>query len=78
MKSDKKGSSTCQPGMEQFEDYKSTFMKKKMVQYDYRTTAGVLFSCIGDTVDECRQKRDRWLTYYGYSDIHSTHLIKAM
>lgn len=35
--------------------------RKKHYQYDYRHTDGELFSCVADTLKECRQCRDEWL-----------------
>ena len=35
--------------------------RKKHYQYDYRHTDGELFSCVGGTLKECRQRRDEWL-----------------
>ena len=30
--------------------------------YDYRTEDGELFSVVAPTLEECRKKRDEWLT----------------
>lgn len=35
--------------------------RKKHCQYDYRHTDGTLFSCVADTLKECRHRRDEWL-----------------
>lgn len=59
MKTDIKGVSQCAIGQEQFEMYKSR--GKTFVQYDYRNSAGKLFSCIGKTLAACREKRNEWL-----------------
>jgi hypothetical protein len=32
-----------------------------MVQYDYRTESGKLFSCIAPNLQAARKKRDEWL-----------------
>ncbi|WP_294590796.1 DUF3873 family protein [uncultured Bacteroides sp.] len=60
MKTDKNGCTTCQSGKEQYEIF--TVRGKKYVQYDYRTEAGELFACVKSTLEECRQKRDEWLS----------------
>jgi len=58
------------PGQEQHEYYYPHFRGKrnfnapgtKLCQYDYRHTDGDLFSCIAETLDQCREKRDEWLS----------------
>ncbi|WP_289706039.1 DUF3873 family protein, partial [uncultured Muribaculum sp.] len=35
--------------------------RKKHYQYDYRHTDGELYSCVADTLSECRRRRDEWL-----------------
>lgn len=59
MKSDVNGCSTCPPGGEQYEQYHTP--RGKRVQYDYRTPEGVLFTCVVRSVEEAREKRDKWL-----------------
>lgn len=61
MKTDRNGCSTTSPGEEQWEVYYSSASRQEMVQYDYRTTWGKLFSCVAKTLDEARRKRDAWL-----------------
>lgn len=63
MKSDIKGCSTCEPGQEVFEyyNYPTSYGDVQKVQYDYRTPDGILFSCIGRSLEECRERRDAWL-----------------
>jgi hypothetical protein len=56
MKTDKNGCSTTKKGEEQYEIF-YTPRKKKMFQYDFRNESGELFSCIGLTLAECRQKK---------------------
>nr|WP_092364122.1 DUF3873 family protein [Enterocloster lavalensis] len=31
-----------------------------MMQYDYRAEDGELFSCVRQSLEECRAARDRW------------------
>ena len=35
--------------------------RKKHYQYDYRHTDGELFSCVANTLKECRNHRGEWL-----------------
>lgn len=54
------GCSTCKAGVENYETYKARVGQRTfdMVQYDYRTEDGELFSCCGRTLEE---RRDKWL-----------------
>lgn len=65
MKTDKNGCSTVKPGEEQYEGYYSYIARGDRIQYDYRSQSGRLFSCIGKTLAECRNKRDKWLSLLG-------------
>ena len=59
------GVSTCRAaGTEQFEKFQSGFGRRKrtLVQYDYRASDGELFSCVAPTLEECRRRRDAWLS----------------
>lgn len=59
MISDVNGCSSCSVGEEKYE---IRFMwGKKRIQYDYRTVGGELFSCVGKTLEDCRNKRDKFL-----------------
>lgn len=57
-------STTTTPGTEQYEVFYTGYRtrRKKRYQYDYRHTDGELFSCVADTLKECRQHRDEWLS----------------
>jgi len=74
MKSDVQGCSTCPAGEEMWEewsaqahgrvadgDVKSGLKMVMRVQYDYRTTEGELFSCVAESIDEARARRNEWL-----------------
>lgn len=63
MKSDINGCSTCQAGREQYEFYTQTVGRKRrrLVQYDYRTPDGQLFSCVAASLEDARGRRDTWL-----------------
>ena len=56
-------STTTTSGTEQYEMFYTGYRshRKKHCQYDYRHTDGELFSCVADTLKECRQRRDEWL-----------------
>ena len=60
---DNNGCSICAAGSENYETFSTRIGRKrvKRVQYDYRHTDGELFSCIGGTLEDCRQRRDKWL-----------------
>lgn len=57
----KQGVSTTQAGQEKFVYFQPAHPKKTYVQYDYRTPEGKLFSCVKQTLNECRASRDQWL-----------------
>ena len=50
----------CKRGQAQFE-YFINVRGDKMVQYDYRTEANELFSCVAKSLDDAIAKRDEWL-----------------
>lgn len=60
---DNNGCSICAAGSENYETFSTRIGRKrvKRVQYDYRHTDGELFSRIGGTLEECRERRDKWL-----------------
>ncbi len=60
---DNNGCSICTEGSENYETFSTRIGRKrvKRVQYDYRHTDGELFSCIAGTLEECRERRDKWL-----------------
>ncbi|MEG2067158.1 MAG: DUF3873 family protein [Tannerellaceae bacterium] len=60
MKTDKNGCSTCKVGKEQYEAF--THRGKTYYEYDYRHIDGKLFTCVKPTIEECRAKRDEWLS----------------
>jgi hypothetical protein len=60
MKTDVNGCSTTEKGRENYETFKSP-KGQTLVQYDYRTINGKLFSCIANSLEEARNKRGNWL-----------------
>ena len=65
MKTDKKGCSTCPAGEERWEGYYSKSHHANLVQYDYRSPAGELFTTIARSLEEARSRRDKWLAKEG-------------
>jgi hypothetical protein len=61
MKSDKNGCSTCQNGQESFEQFYSPTLKRHLVQYDYRTGDGKLFSTVAPSIEVAINRRNKWL-----------------
>ena len=51
----------CLNGQEQYEGYVSLVGRQNFIQYDYRDHDSELFSCVGRSLEACRQKRDAWL-----------------
>jgi hypothetical protein len=60
MKTDKNGCSITANDQEQYEVFYSP-KKIKLYQYDFRTSEGNLFSCVGQSLAECRKKKNEWL-----------------
>ncbi len=59
MKTDVNGCSAVKDGTENYEAFRA--MGKTRYQYDYRSPSGELFSCVANTLEKCRIKRDEWL-----------------
>ncbi len=56
------GISVCPEGEERYNRFTPPHLKRKQYyQYDYRHTNGVLFTTVAPTLEQCRQKRDKWL-----------------
>ena len=54
----------CANGCEQHEAFRPNRgykNSKRMIQYDYRTKNGTLFSTCAKTLESARAKRDKWL-----------------
>ena len=60
---DNRGCSVWEAGKENYTTFSTRLGRKqvKRVQYDYRTPEGDLFACVGQSLDDCRRKRDEWL-----------------
>lgn len=61
MKTDINGCSTTAAGQEHHESYYSPILRMRMIQYDYRTADGELFSCCAPNLGVARERRDKWL-----------------
>ena len=56
------GCSVCEKGQEKYTKcVLGAFLGKTYYQYDYRHTDGELFSTLQETLEQCREKRDKWL-----------------
>ena len=60
------GCSVCEQGKENYTTFSPAHRPKQtFYQYDYRHTDGCLFSTVAPTLEECRTRRDAWLTEKG-------------
>ena len=62
--------STCKPGEEKYEEFWSDILKKYMVQYEYRSFEGKLFTCVAPNLDIARHRCYKWLQEPQYDYIH--------
>ncbi len=53
--------STCPPGQERYDEFYSRGINIILVQYDYRTHDGKLFTTVAPTLEIARARRDAWL-----------------
>ena len=60
MRTDLNGCSTTPAGEEQYGHFEVRVgrVTRRMVQYDYRTPTGRLFSCVAHSVADARSRRD--------------------
>jgi len=62
------GCSVCVAGRENYTTFHPVHRPNSTYyQYDYRHTDGDLFSTVGLTLEQCREKRDKWLKKKGVS-----------
>ncbi len=61
---DSNGCSVCQVGQENYTTFVAgAFRGTEYYQYDYRhPETGELFSIVAKTLEECRKRRDEWLS----------------
>jgi hypothetical protein len=56
------GCSVCRAGEENYTTFHPAHRQNQVYyQYDYRHTDSKLFSCVAKTLNECREKRDKWI-----------------
>jgi hypothetical protein len=57
------GCSVCEQGQENYTTFiAGAFRGTEYFQYDYRHTDGELFSTVAKSLEECRKRRDEWLS----------------
>jgi hypothetical protein len=56
------GISVCEKGEENYTTFSPVHRPYKLFyQYDYRREDGKLFSTVAPTLEQCREKRDKWV-----------------
>jgi hypothetical protein len=56
------GCSVCKAGEEKYTTFRPAHRPTAVFyQYDYRSKNGELFSTVASTLEQCREKRDKWL-----------------
>ncbi|KAA6304662.1 hypothetical protein EZS27_043690, partial [termite gut metagenome] len=64
------GISVCRKGEENYSRFcAGAFRGTIYYQYDYRHLNGDLFTTISQTLDECREKRDKWVQQKNYAGL---------
>jgi hypothetical protein len=53
--------SNCKPGQELYNPYYSEILNKDLLQYEYCSLKGKLFSCLARNLEHAREKKDLWL-----------------
>ena len=61
MKLDKKKNNVCQKDREMYKKIYNSTIKKYIYQYTYKTQEGMLFSCVGLTLEDCRERKSSWI-----------------
>lgn len=57
------GCSVCATGKENYTTFiAGAFRGTEYYQYDYRHTDGELFSTVAKSLEECRKRRNEWLS----------------
>jgi hypothetical protein len=57
------GCSVCGQGQENYTTFiAGAFRGTEYFQYDYRHTDGELYSTVAKSLEECRKRRDEWLS----------------
>ena len=56
------GCSVCKAGEESYTTFRPIHRSKSVFyQYDYRHKDGELFSTVAQSLEQCREKRDKWI-----------------
>ena len=60
------GCSVCKSGEENYTTFSPAHRPNSVFyQYDYRHTNGELFTTVAPTLEQCRNRRDKWLIQKG-------------
>jgi hypothetical protein len=71
------GCSVCKAGEENYTTFRpANRFCTVFYQYDYRHKDGELFSTVGQTLDRCREKRDKWLQKKNFAKLFPNTLQK--
>jgi len=71
------GCSVCAAGEEKYTTFHPAHRPKGVYyQYDFRHKDGELFSTVAPTLEQCRQKRDKWMQAKAYKRLFPSTLKK--
>jgi hypothetical protein len=71
------GCSVCAAGAENYTKFRPAHRPNKVFyQYDYRHTDNELFSIVAPTLEQCREKRDKWIQAKNYKRLFPSTLKK--
>jgi hypothetical protein len=71
------GCSVCKAGEENYTTFRPAHCSGTVFyQYDYRCKDGELFSTVGQTLNGCREKRDKWLQKKNFERLFPNTLQK--
>ena len=73
----KNGLSVCLSGEENYMTFRPAHRPKQLYyQFDYRDKSGELFSTVALTLEQCREKRDKWVQAKNYKRLFPSTLKK--
>jgi hypothetical protein len=71
------GCSVCKTGEENYTAFRPAHRSGTVFyQYDYRHTDNTLFSTVAPTLEQCREKRDKWIQAKNYKRLFPSTLQK--
>jgi len=71
------GCSVCKAGEENYTTFCLEHRPNNVFyQYDYRNNNGSLFSTVAPTLEQCREKRDKWVQAKNYKQLFPSTLQK--